>query len=197
MTQRDISCPALWSSGEAMLKPRVLMAKIGRTLHLLADAGRLSAPCGLGLSRCKNTVRVNRNLRPRRRRGLPRASTQNDESQAQPNLLPHPRSAHQRVPAYPALNQDLKRAGVTLQLAGWSATRICSWLCWARRASKNTLRTPAPPGTAVCSRLGRARSSRLWRSATAYRGRWCLTNRVWPSPTPMPTGHRAADAVTG
>lgn len=116
-------------------------------------------------------------------------------SPAKPAAAPAQRSlARARVPRAESGSQASRRDAATggvvrhahLFVAVLGAARVEEYVTYA-----------CATWTAVCSRLGRARSSRLWRSATAYRGRWCLTNRVWPSPTPMPTGHRAADAVTG
>ena len=100
-----------------MPTPRVLMSKIRRTLQLLADAGLSTRQVAAALNISKTTVGEIAMYARDAGVDWPLASTlSDDELQARLYPPPRPRSTHRREPDYPALHQELKRAGVTLQL---------------------------------------------------------------------------------
>ena len=96
---------------------RVLMSKIRQALQLLGDSrlSRRQVAAALGISK----TTVSEIALYARDAGVdwPLASTlSDDELQARLYPPPRPRSTHRREPGYPALHQELKRPGVTLQL---------------------------------------------------------------------------------
>jgi transposase len=100
-----------------MPTPRVLMSKIRRTLQLLADSGLSTRQVAAALNISKTTVSEIAMYARDAGVDWPLASTlSDDELQARLYPPPRPRSTHRREPDYPALHQELKRPGVTLQL---------------------------------------------------------------------------------
>jgi transposase len=100
-----------------MPTPRVLMSKIRRALQLLADAGLSTRQVAAALNISKTTVSEIAMYARDAGVDWPLASTlSDDELQARLYPPPRPRSTHRREPDYPALHQELKRPGVTLQL---------------------------------------------------------------------------------
>jgi len=100
-----------------MPTPRVLMSKIRRTLQLLADSGLSTRQVAAALGISKTTVSEIALYARDAGVDWPLASTlSDDELQARLYPPPRPRSTHRREPDYPALHQELKRPGVTLQL---------------------------------------------------------------------------------
>ena len=131
-----------------MPTPRVLMSKIRRTLQLLADAGLSTRQVAAALNISKTTVSEIAMYARDAGVDWPLASTlSDDELQARLYPPPRPRSTHRREPDYPALHQELKRPGVTLQLlweeyradAGGQAYRYSAF-CEKYRAWAKTLK---------------------------------------------------------
>jgi len=141
-----------------MPTPRVLMSKIRRTLQLLADSGLSTRQVAASLSISKTTVSEIALYARDAGVDWPLASTLNDdELQARLYPPPRPRSTHRREPDYPALHQELKRPGVTLQLL-WEEYRadaaeqayrysaFCEkYRAWAKRL-KRSMRQLHPAG---------------------------------------------------
>jgi transposase len=93
------------------------MSKIRRTLQLLADAGLSTRQVAAALGISKTTVSEIAMYARDAGVDWPLASALNDdELQARLYPPPRPRSTHRREPDFPALHQELKRPGVTLQL---------------------------------------------------------------------------------
>jgi transposase len=93
------------------------MSKIRRTLQLLADSGLSTRQVAASLSISKTTVSEIALYARDAGVDWPLASTlSDDELQARLYPPPRPRSTLRREPDYPALHQELKRPGVTLQL---------------------------------------------------------------------------------
>jgi transposase len=134
------------------------MSKIRRTLQLLADSGLSTRQVAAALSISKTTVSEIAMYARDAGVDWPLASTlSDDELQARLYPPPRPRSTHRREPDYPALHQELKRAGVTLQLlweeyragAGEQAYRYSAYCekyrAWAKRL-KRSMRQIHPGG---------------------------------------------------
>lgn len=142
-----------------MPTPRVLMSKIRQTLQLLAgDSGlslrQVAAALGIGKTTVSEIALYARDA------GVdwPLASTlSDDELQARLYPPPRPRTSRRCEPDYPALHQELKRPGVTLQLlweeyragAGQQAYRYSAFCekyrAWAARL-KRSMRQIHPGG---------------------------------------------------
>ncbi len=100
-----------------MPTPRVLMSKIRQALQLLADSGLSTRQVAAALGISKTTVSAIAMYA--RDAGVDWAvarALSDDELQARLYPPPCPRSSTRQEPDYPALHQELKRPGVTLQL---------------------------------------------------------------------------------
>ncbi len=141
-----------------MPTPRVLMSKIRRTLQLLAESGLSTRQVAAALNISKTTVSEIAMYARDAGVDWPLASSlSDDELQARLYPPPRPRSTHRREPDYPALHQELKRPGVTLQLlweeyradAGEQAYRYSAFCekyrAWAK-SLKRSMRQIHPGG---------------------------------------------------
>jgi len=141
-----------------MPTPRVLMSKIRRTLQLLADSGLSARQVAAALGISKTTVSEIAMYARDAGVDWPLASAlSDDELQARLYPLPRPRSSTRSEPDYAALHQELKQAGVTLQLlwqeyrsgAGEQAYRYSAFCdkyrAWAKRL-KRSMRQVHPGG---------------------------------------------------
>ena len=131
-----------------MPTPRVLMSKIRQALQLLADSGLSTRQVAAALGISKTTVSEIALYARDAGVDWPLASTlSDDELQARLYPPPRPRSSTRQEPDYPALHQELKRPGVTLQLlweeyraaAGQQAYRYSAY-CEKYRAWAKTLK---------------------------------------------------------
>ncbi len=141
-----------------MPTPRVLMSKIRQALQLLAESGLSTRQVAAALSISKTTVSEIALYARDAGVDWPLAQTLSDEQlQARLYPPPRPRSSTRHEPDYARLHQELKRAGVTLQLlweeyradAGEQAYRYSAFCekyrAWAKRL-KRSMRQVHPGG---------------------------------------------------